>query len=150
MNKWTPELIERYKADYPKYPNRQLAEKYGVTKQRIADINYRLKLSGKLHGNTGIKQKPRKPKESQNKPVLAPVIKKKPQPLTKRPEVRNEPKITRAEIRKERKAREEKKYASRPLDLSQKIAVRIDHRTIVFINPGQDVEQIKARYKKAS
>jgi hypothetical protein len=44
----------------------------------------------------------------------------------------------------------EKKLDTRPLNLSAKIAVRIDHKTIIYVNPGDDIEKITARYRKAS
>jgi hypothetical protein len=47
-----------------------------------------------------------------------------------------------------RVCRKEVRYPDREQDLSKKVAVRIDHRTIVFINPGEDREKVLARYKK--
>ena len=40
--------------------------------------------------------------------------------------------------------------AFKPIDLSNKIAVRIDHRTVIYCNPGDDIETIKKKYKRIS
>jgi hypothetical protein len=45
----------------------------------------------------------------------------------------------------------ERKYATRPLNLSQKIKVQLDRRTWVYVTPGSDIEAIRQKYlKKAS
>jgi hypothetical protein len=43
-----------------------------------------------------------------------------------------------------------KKYPNKAVDLSSKVAVRLNAKTIVFVNPGADIEEIKKRYSKAS
>lgn len=43
-----------------------------------------------------------------------------------------------------------KRLADRPLDLSSKIAVKLDHRTTVYVKPGTDIEMIRKQYLKAS
>lgn len=42
----------------------------------------------------------------------------------------------------------EKPLPTRPLNLEEKIPVRIDRKTIVYANPGADIEAIKAKYKR--
>jgi hypothetical protein len=39
-----------------------------------------------------------------------------------------------------------KKLPTRVIDYSQLIALRIDHRTVVYIKPGTDIERIQAKY----
>jgi hypothetical protein len=43
-----------------------------------------------------------------------------------------------------------KRYPNKTVDLSSKVAVRLNAKTIVFVNPGADIEEIKKRYSKAS
>lgn len=42
----------------------------------------------------------------------------------------------------------EKIFATRALDTTEKIAVRIDHKTIIYVDPGADIEAVKLKYKK--
>lgn len=42
----------------------------------------------------------------------------------------------------------EKVFASVNEDLSKKIAVKIDHKTTIYVKPGSDIEKIKKMYKK--
>lgn len=46
------------------------------------------------------------------------------------------------------KGPKQKKLLNRPLDLENKIPVRVDHKTIVFVKPGTDINKIIAKYKK--
>jgi len=39
-------------------------------------------------------------------------------------------------------------FATRQLDLSQKISVRLNAKTTIFVNPGADIEKIKKLYAK--
>lgn len=51
-----------------------------------------------------------------------------------------------AERQRARRKREEPKFATKQIDLSQLIAVRIDHKTTIFIKPGEDPFQAKIKY----
>jgi hypothetical protein len=42
----------------------------------------------------------------------------------------------------------EKVFASVNEDLSNKIAVKIDHKTTVYVKPGTDIDKIKKQYRK--
>jgi hypothetical protein len=46
------------------------------------------------------------------------------------------------------KKQEPKKYATRQPDSSGKIAVKIDSKTTVYANPGDDIEKLKKKYQK--
>jgi hypothetical protein len=52
--------------------------------------------------------------------------------------------------RASKRNKREKKLPNRPLNLASKIAVKIDHKTIVYVNPGTDIEMIRRQYLKAS
>lgn len=52
-------------------------------------------------------------------------------------------------------AENEKKYRRRPpnyktiaVDYSKMITVRIDRKTVIYANPGEDIEKLKQRFKK--
>ena len=42
----------------------------------------------------------------------------------------------------------DKVFQTLPLNLADKIQVRIDHKTIVYVLPGTDIEKIKEKYLK--
>jgi hypothetical protein len=58
--------------------------------------------------------------------------------------------LRRSRAQKERKRIDEKEskkpLQTKPVDLSQKIPLRIDHRTVVYVNPGADIDAIRAKY----
>ena len=41
-----------------------------------------------------------------------------------------------------------RRYPNRDLKLNEKISVRIDHKTVVFVSPGADIEAIKKLYAR--
>jgi hypothetical protein len=45
-----------------------------------------------------------------------------------------------------RKRRDEPKYVTKEIDLSKLVAVRIDHRTVVFAKPGEDPDKVREKY----
>lgn len=66
-------------------------------------------------------------------------------------EAKKADKVSREWMRAARKSRESQKViGNRPLNLSDKIAVRIDHKTIIYVRKDQNIEQVIQRYKKAS
>lgn len=40
----------------------------------------------------------------------------------------------------------DKPLPNKPLNLHEKIAVRLDPRTVVYVNPGYDIEKLKFKY----
>lgn len=44
--------------------------------------------------------------------------------------------------------KETAKYKTKEVDLSNKISVRINAKTVIFVNPGDDIEKIKKMYIK--
>jgi hypothetical protein len=54
--------------------------------------------------------------------------------------------------RKRAPEKKDKPFATRQVDYTQFISVRIDHRTTIYVKPGQDIEQVKRNYlsRKAS
>jgi hypothetical protein len=42
--------------------------------------------------------------------------------------------------------KEHKKFKTIDLDLKERIAVRIDHKTVVYVRPGTDIEAVRKKY----
>lgn len=53
------------------------------------------------------------------------------------------------QTRDNRKREEGKRLQIKPVDTSKLIRIVIDHKTTVYARPGQDIEEIKQRYKRA-
>ena len=45
-----------------------------------------------------------------------------------------------------KRKREEPQFRTRQVDYSQRIAVRIDHKTIIYCKPGDNISEVKKRY----
>lgn len=45
-----------------------------------------------------------------------------------------------------RKRRDEPQFKTKAVDYSQLVAVRIDHRTVVFAKPGEDPDKVREKY----
>lgn len=45
--------------------------------------------------------------------------------------------------------RNERVLATKKVDLSKCIAVKVDHRTTIYVRPGTDIEKIKSKYTRA-
>jgi hypothetical protein len=49
-----------------------------------------------------------------------------------------------------RKREESRRYKTKAVDTSQLIPVRIDHKTVIYARPGQNIEELKQRYKRTA
>lgn len=45
---------------------------------------------------------------------------------------------------------EKKRFETKKIDLSKCIAVRINHKTVIYVKPGTDIEKIKKQFTKAA
>jgi hypothetical protein len=60
--------------------------------------------------------------------------------------IKREPKVTRDQIRIERKRNEERAFKTRQQDFSSMILVRIDHKTQVYVKQGTDIDAFREKY----
>lgn len=54
--------------------------------------------------------------------------------------------IKRVESKTKLQKTESRAFKTIPVDNSQKIAVKLDHKTIVYAKPGYDIDALKAKY----
>ena len=95
-------------------------------------------------------------KEAQHKNITAKEARKeylqeKKQKEEKRKKDRDNKQNSEEKWRADRNRREiRKKFTIKPVDLSAMISVKIDHKTIVFVKPGTDIEKVRQQYTRKS
>jgi hypothetical protein len=119
--------------------NNELENLILKTREEIARDNVR-----KAYPNAKAKIKPFKAVKKPSK------VNVKAERLKAKEAKENRLKIEREWQERSRKNKIVKRYPTKTVDLSSKVAVRINPKTIVFVAPGTDIEAIKRRYQKAS
>lgn len=118
-------LIDRTKADVAEFVKHWLDGKDVVP--------YELQLQQKRASRAPVERKPRAKKEKQKKPVI--ISRSVPSEAPVKPNEGNF-----------RMRRGQPVYNTKAVDLSKLVQVRIDAKTCIFIKPGQDPEEEKARF----
>lgn len=133
---WTEDMVQKLTENFQTLKYRELAAIFGVTEASIKGKVIHLGLKRTKRPPRGPNREKKEPKKKLPANIRRKLKKNKAADITER---------IRAESRRRQEA---KKMATRQQDLSSMRTLRIDHKTIVYIKPGQDPDKVRRQYQR--